>query len=234
MLGLIDLISRAGTANEVMDRMQGILSGFGFEFLCFTSLPRPRQQFEDVLLALRVPPEWLKLYLKERYVEVDPTIRHCRRTTYPFEWKTAPYDPESEPRAAEMVRRATEFGLSEGLWVPIAGKWGCEGGVWMGGGRPDLGASVRPLFHLIALYAFERVRALQRPQPVQRRTILTDREREVLTWITSGKSDWEIGEILGISKRTVEKHAFTTIRKLGAANRTHAVAIALREHVIAP
>ena len=62
---------------------------------------------------------------------------------------------------------------------------------------------------------------------------LTPREREVLTWISLGKSAWEIGEILGIAKRTVDEHAQTATRKLGAANRTQAVAIAVRDCLIA-
>jgi DNA-binding CsgD family transcriptional regulator len=61
---------------------------------------------------------------------------------------------------------------------------------------------------------------------------LTAREREVLTWISLGKSAWEIGEILGLAKRTVDEHAQTAARKLGAANRTQAVAIAVRDSLI--
>jgi DNA-binding CsgD family transcriptional regulator len=61
---------------------------------------------------------------------------------------------------------------------------------------------------------------------------LTAREREVLTWISIGKSAWEIGEILGIAKRTVDEHAQTAARKLGAANRAQAVAIAVRDRLI--
>ena len=52
-------------------------------------------------------------------------------------------------------------------------------------------------------------------------------------WIASGKSAWEIGEILAISKRTVDEHTQAALRKLGAANRTQAVAIAMRDRIIA-
>jgi DNA-binding CsgD family transcriptional regulator len=61
---------------------------------------------------------------------------------------------------------------------------------------------------------------------------LTPREREVLWWAAEGKSAWEIGEILHIAKRTVDEHTHNAARKLGAANRTQAVAIALRERLI--
>ena len=62
--------------------------------------------------------------------------------------------------------------------------------------------------------------------------VLTPRERDVLAWVAQGKSAWEIGEILEIAKRTVDEHAQTAVRKLGAVNRTHAVAIALRDNLI--
>ena len=61
---------------------------------------------------------------------------------------------------------------------------------------------------------------------------LTSREVEVLTWVARGKSAWEIGEILDIAKRTVDEHAQTAVRKLGAVNRTHAVALAVRDRII--
>jgi DNA-binding CsgD family transcriptional regulator len=63
---------------------------------------------------------------------------------------------------------------------------------------------------------------------------LTPREREVLTWVAQGKSAWEIGGILSIAKRTVDEHVQTATRKLDATNRVQAVAIAMREGLIAP
>lgn len=61
---------------------------------------------------------------------------------------------------------------------------------------------------------------------------LTLREIEVLSWVARGKSAWEIGKILGISKRTADEHASSAARKLGAANRTEATVIALRRRII--
>jgi len=61
---------------------------------------------------------------------------------------------------------------------------------------------------------------------------LTPREIEVLRWVAHGKSAWEVGEILHIAKRTVDAHVQAVVRKLGAANRTHAVALALRDGLI--
>ena len=54
----------------------------------------------------------------------------------------------------------------------------------------------------------------------------------MLAWVAQGKSASEIAEILRIAKRTVDEHVQTAVRKLGAQNRTHAVAIALRDAII--
>lgn len=45
---------------------------------------------------------------------------------------------------------------------------------------------------------------------------------------------WEIGEILHISKRTVEGHLINAARKLNATNRAQAVACAIRYRLIEP
>jgi DNA-binding CsgD family transcriptional regulator len=61
---------------------------------------------------------------------------------------------------------------------------------------------------------------------------LTPREQEVLMWVARGKTAWETAQILHIAKRTVDEHVQRIIRKLGAVNRTHAVAIALQNHIV--
>jgi DNA-binding CsgD family transcriptional regulator len=55
---------------------------------------------------------------------------------------------------------------------------------------------------------------------------LTPREREVLLWLTRGKSNAEIGMILGITPATVGKHLERIYPKLGVENRTAAASFA--------
>jgi DNA-binding CsgD family transcriptional regulator len=57
---------------------------------------------------------------------------------------------------------------------------------------------------------------------------LTRRETEVLTWITQGKTNYEIGVILGAGTRTICKHVQRILNKLNVENRTAAAAIAIR------
>lgn len=52
---------------------------------------------------------------------------------------------------------------------------------------------------------------------------MTAREAEVLRWVAAGKSDAQIGAILRISARTVQKHLQNIYTKLGVESRTAAV-----------
>jgi DNA-binding response OmpR family regulator len=55
---------------------------------------------------------------------------------------------------------------------------------------------------------------------------LTSREGEVLSWLSKGKTNRDIAQILGLSPRTVDKHLEQIYSKLGVENRTAAAAIA--------
>ncbi|HEY1931961.1 MAG TPA: DNA-binding response regulator [Acetobacteraceae bacterium] len=63
---------------------------------------------------------------------------------------------------------------------------------------------------------------------VRLRLPVTPREAEVLIWLTRGKSNRDIGEILGLSPRTVNKHLEQIYAKLGIENRSSAVALTLQ------
>ncbi|MYM34818.1 response regulator [Duganella sp. FT50W] len=56
---------------------------------------------------------------------------------------------------------------------------------------------------------------------------LTQRESEVLNWVIKGKTNRDIGDILGTSPRTVNKHLEHVFVKLGVETRTSAASVAL-------
>jgi LuxR family quorum sensing-dependent transcriptional regulator len=227
----IDKVERLTTIEAVMNATERMLSGFGFQHFSFSGVPSSSACMPGVVLAHRIPPELFKLYVERRYADVDPVMRMLRRTTKPFEWLDVPYNPERERRGAEVMALVADFGLSHGFFVPTPSPVGAHGNVWMAGPTPELTARNRPALHIMALYAFDRVRRLVGPLP-DPRSPLTSREREILAWSASGKSAWEIGEILGIGKRTVDEHAQTAVRKLGAANKVQAVVFAIRDGLI--
>lgn len=89
-----------------------------------------------------------------------------------------------------------------------------------------------PFLHL----AWVRVR-IDRPTEVTGATtagagLLTERQQEILKWIHMGKSNIEIGLILGISALTVKNHVQNILRKLNVQNRTQAVGKGLALRII--
>lgn len=65
------------------------------------------------------------------------------------------------------------------------------------------------------------------PAEVSRKLGLTSREGEVLSWLSKGKTNRDIAQILGLSPRTVDKHLEQVYAKLGVENRTAAAAVAV-------
>jgi transcriptional regulator EpsA len=65
------------------------------------------------------------------------------------------------------------------------------------------------------------------PRSDKSRSIITDRESQILFWVREGKSNQQIGDQLCISVLTVKNHVQKILRKLGAANRAQAVAKAM-------
>jgi len=61
---------------------------------------------------------------------------------------------------------------------------------------------------------------------------LTPRECQILQRLASGQSNKELARAMVLAEDTVKKAVQTLIAKLGAADRTHAVVIALRTHLI--
>lgn len=69
------------------------------------------------------------------------------------------------------------------------------------------------------------------PAP-QGHAVITVREQEILKWIYLGKSNSEIGQILGISALTVKNHVQKVLHKLNVVNRAQAVGRAIEAHLI--
>jgi LuxR family quorum sensing-dependent transcriptional regulator len=228
----VDGLEALNSIESVINSMERSLSLFGFENFILTGLPNPEQRFEQMVVLRKWPVGWFEVYASEDFVRVDPVIRMCRKTVNPFEWAEAPYNPETEPRAAEVMNRATEYRMPRGFSLPIHGMTGYEACFSMSGVNLELNSRTKPAIHLMALYAFERVRQLLAPEALEQQNPLTEREQEVLKWTAIGKTADEAAEIMGLSKRTVDEYSVRAARKLRAQNKTHAVVRAVQHRLI--
>jgi transcriptional regulator EpsA len=110
----------------------------------------------------------------------------------------------------------------------------------LGGMYGDLGPEEAFLLELIVPFlhlAWMRshlARPVEHAEAAHTANVLTAREQEILRWIHLGKSNFEIGVILGISPLTVKNHVQKILRKLNVRNRTQAVGRALALRFLAP
>ena len=63
---------------------------------------------------------------------------------------------------------------------------------------------------------------------------LTERERQVLALLASGRTNKEIGAALGIAENTVKNHLKNILTKLHLDNRVQAAALAIRQGLVGP
>jgi len=231
VFAFIERLERLSSEDEVVAALERMLPAFDMPYFMFLRDWPNATEFARLVFCRRMPEPWFRLYVKENYSDIDPAFWPSRRSHRPFVWLEAPVDATEHPRTAAFVRRAADFGLVQGLIVPIPRATGRQGVVWFGGANAELSARTTSALHLLALYGFERVTQVHAPRH-EKKAPITQREREALRCAADGKTAQETARCLGIAKRTVEEHFQSAQRKLGALNRTQAVVIAMRDGLL--
>jgi DNA-binding CsgD family transcriptional regulator len=204
---------------------------FQSEKIVFLSSHRnsPTEPLKIQGLNISYPSNWVNLYISMNYASIDPIINICRSGL--LYWQ----DIYKElPPHKEFYSQAKEFGLDNGFSHIL--EWNKGVGLMsVAGSHLRNSRSIRviinaiaPHFHqLVAKNTINKKKSLDFPP-------LTPREREVLLWVMEGKTNWEISVILKIGQESVKGYIANILPKLDAANRTHAVAIALQHNLLIP
>jgi LuxR family quorum sensing-dependent transcriptional regulator len=221
------------TSDEVWNRFLSFAKQFGFQFGALCDLPGPQERFEDTMVCLSWPEGWPERYFEQGYVTRDPAVMQSAQSPDPYMWSELLANPVYNAGQRRIVHEATEFGMNNGLVVPILTlRYGMTL-VTVGGSQRVLSTRERAELQLAAIYAHARVRELSpRKRRLPTLQALSPRERECLAWAAAGKSDWEIGEILSISERTAYAHIENVRRKYGVASRHQAIVLGLRSGAI--
>jgi len=227
-----DFIERINAAKSIHDVYQLLaveLRKFGFTDFLITDMPPPDRGLQGHTILNGWSQAWFERYMQEDFYSADPMARHTHATVEPFFWNEVNVD-QDDLQALRVMNEASEFGLKEGFSVPILGAEGDLSCVTMGGRRMERQPRMRTAIHMMSIYAHARARALasdRAEKTVSAPPNLSEREREVLKWVARGKTDWEIGEILNISKETSFAHVRNCCRKLDAQTRTQAAVRAI-------
>ena len=151
-----------------------------------------------------------------------PLIAHSLRSTTPCAWSQSPEN--NDPVILQRID-VPATGTS-GIAFPVTTGSGQSGLVVFFGHRASL--DERQLFdiHARCFHLFESAAALASAAPAV--VSVANRERDCLDLSSHGLTSDEIATELGLSPHTVNQYLTNTARKLGAVNRVHVVAKALR------
>lgn len=170
-----------------------------------------------------VPEAWERAYAENRYYEIDPIPRHALDAVEPFWWSEAWGFPDLSNDEQFYLDLLEAAGFGEGLAVPVFGPNGRNGyaGLGIGVDAPDA-----PWALVVELQCACQLGHLRYCQLLRRHTseivALSQREGEILRWVTRGESNADIAKRLGISLHTVDTYLRRVYLKLGVSDRVTA------------
>lgn len=211
---------------DLFRNMGRFLRGYGAEFFGYhiQSTHLRQLNWDEGYVFNNVSPEFLKVYRERGYDAVDPIRPLGTKREDPFFWSEVPALVNLTAAQKDYLAFLKQFGVREGISIPVYGAKGSVAVVAAGTMTQDLRIGPEDLLDLQLVCAFVHKRYLQLyGASDQELPALTKREREVLGWIAQGKSTGVIAGILGISEHTVDTLTRRTFQKLGVNDRISAV-----------
>jgi LuxR family transcriptional regulator len=236
LVQFLALMDEMRSREEIVQEFERVLDRYGFDFYGIVRQPKPSEDPLSLLLAGRWPNGWPQIYIKKRYVIIDPTIRYLGHAQRGFRWRDTVVAFRSDPHRKRMERMmvdARNNGLYDGYIFPVHGRRGLLGNMTLGGRIVDLSPVEMSIFDAIAKKIFWRLLELTDPSVLAGMVSnvdvqMTRREMEALHYLADGMTSNEISKILDISTHTVDWYMNGIQDKLKARNRHHAVALSFR------
>ena len=176
----------------------------------------------------KTAPGWAERYQEKHYSIDDPVVTAACRSTGAF---TLAEVAGPSRAGAPILADSREHGLFDGLVAPIRNGYDEVGFVLLGTDRLlELSEHERFLLQgMCETYARAGLALLpRRPDPPS----LTRREIECLNWVAAGRSDTQIGMILGLSPNTVYAHVEAAKTKLDSNSRAQLVVRAVMAGIL--
>jgi len=226
-LEFIDHLAESLDVVDLREAMAETTAAMHLPFFAYLSMPQGRRA--SVRLISTYPAAWKAHYLKSRYECLDPVVLRARHDADPFAWGSDQAWCELSRRQQQLFDEAAEFGIRCGFTIPIHDGRGLIAAVTFAANEPcsvfHRAIGLRgEVLQLLAMYFHVHVRRKIVVDRVVDGVALSPREFECLAWATQGKSAWEIGRILGISRRTAAFHLDNAKAKLGVRSIAQAVA----------
>jgi len=228
-------LNGATTLDELAAALAFATNRMGFRYFALTHHVDPPRARKPALRIHNYPQSWVDYFDANALGGRDPVHRASHLLGAGFSWSQLPEIIPLTRSDREVLKLARRAGIGDGYTVPanIPGEMhgSCS---FATDSRTPLKATMLPLAQLTGIFAFECARQLtgwrrpqQRPQPK-----LTERQRQCVIWAAQGKSDWEIGVILNLSRETVRQHIKDACDRYGVSKRTLLVIRALFDGTI--
>lgn len=204
------------------------LTDLGFPCILYHYVGVPGTRAGQNVFAYGMPKRWREEYLGDSYAALDPVLDLAEGRALPFYWCDMSERPELPPAQIAYLKRLRQSEIGDGLTLALYGPMGQNAYLHLGFRGPRRALSHADLFTLQMLGTAGHLRYCamlrERFQVVPK---LTPREREILEWISRGKSNSVIADILGISGHTVDTTLRRLFAKIGVSDRTTAAVRAL-------
>lgn len=230
-------INSCQSLDEILHVLQKQIRFFGFDRFTYW-LRWSSSDNREPLFISTYPDSFVEQYVANDYQSHDMVGRFSIGANTPFKWS----DIEKRfpiTKGQEMIfSDSRAAGLISGGSIPIHGPKQVQATFSVVSDHnqktfDEIFFRVRHELHIIATYAHERIMQLGLDESTKELS-LTVRETEILTWVSRGKTYWEIGNILGIKEDTVKKFMQRIFRLLNVSNNTHAVTKAIINGLIIP
>lgn len=223
----VDQILDAPTSDALREAMTDAATALNLSYFAYLSLPR-NSKTKPYLIS-NYPSVWTTHYLKHRYESFDPVIIRAFLHPDPFEWGIDVNPKVRSVSQQELFEEAARFGIRHGFTVPIHDNVGSVAAVTFASNDrlPPFERSISKhnrVLQLMAIYFHSHVLRRTTLQHGIDGPSLSPRELECIQWSAQGKSAWEIGFILGISRHTVATYIENAKTKLGVRTIVQAVA----------
>ncbi|WP_440210807.1 LuxR family transcriptional regulator [Bradyrhizobium elkanii] len=214
----IDLLATSGDVNAFAETMA--VTATALELNCFAYLALPRQHGRQPLIISTYPSSWVAHYVRSHYERLDPVVMLALKNPEPFRWGLDLSLGQITPAQQNFLNEASEFGIRQGFTVPIHDGHGPVAALTFATDQKratfekciDMQGRV---LQLMAMYFHANVRRKLENELRIDGVLLSRRELECLEWASQGKSAWEIGQILGISRNTAASYLNNAREKLG-------------------
>ncbi|MPZ33068.1 MAG: LuxR family transcriptional regulator [Rhodospirillales bacterium] len=197
---------------------------------CFAYLVLPRASAGGARLISNYPTQWTTHYLQCHYERFDPVIAQALGDPEPFEWGPGMGPSTLSRQQLDLLDNAAFFGIRYGFTIPIHDGRGPIAAVTYA--SQDRGPVFQHcierngrVLQLMALYFHAHARRKVVTDRMVGGIALSPRELECLEWAARGKSAWDIGQILGITRRTAAFHLDNAKAKLGVHSICQAVVL---------